>query len=84
MTSLTKTQQALLQQAKARNGFYSVECGSGRGNKGGRVSFGARNRAALFGLVDAGIVRIVDRQNDIESNHGYAIHTTSFCFQVIT
>ena len=39
MTSLTKTQQALLQQAKARNGFYSVECGSGRGNKGGRVIF---------------------------------------------
>jgi hypothetical protein len=75
---MTKTQKHILDQIAAR-GSYTVECGSGRGAKGGRVSYGERERAALFALVDAGLVFISHRESDNDyQSGGNVIRRTSF------
>lgn len=45
--TLTKTQQALIERAKMHGGMAAIDAGSGRGARGGRVTFGNRERAAL-------------------------------------
>ena len=80
--TLTKTQQVLIERARANGGTSSVEAGSGRGAKGGRVTFGSRERTALWGLVDAGLVAVKHTLKDIECNRGYSIHSTSFVYEL--
>lgn len=77
-----KTETFLLTEAKRRNGHYSIECGSGRGNEGGKISYGARNRKALFSLVDKGIVEITHRDSANETNRGYTVRHTVLGFKL--
>lgn len=79
---LTKTQQALIARARTYGGAFTVECGSGRGAQGGRVSYGSRERAALHKLRDLGLVRIVNTQSDREHNRGYCVFTTSIRYEL--
>ena len=84
MINLNKTEQALIERAKHHGGRAGVDCGSGRGSLGGRVSFGSREAAALSKLADAGLVKIVSTIKDIDYNNGYGIHTTTFSFQLVS
>lgn len=79
---LTKTQHALIAQAKKYGGRYSVTASSGRGANGGRRAHGARQRAALFALESLGIIRITDRQTDTDYANGYCISSTSWAFEL--
>lgn len=85
MSRLTKTQTALVTAAQRRGGTYSVECGSGRGSRGGRISFGSRERDALFALEKAGVVRITGRQSDGTwwTGNGNQVRTTILTFELI-
>jgi hypothetical protein len=81
---LTKTQQYLLDQAKARGGAYAVETGAGRGAKGGRIRYGARERDALFKLEAAGLVRVTWRQGDSWwTGNGNSVHGTVIAFELV-
>jgi hypothetical protein len=79
---LTKTQQELIAQATQRGGYYGIDCASGRGPEGGRVSFGARRRTALHGLVKLGLVEITHRHTHADCNRGYTIHCTVLAFRL--
>lgn len=81
--ALNKTQEALLARAQQNGGAASVVAGSGRGALGGRVSFGSRERAAMFKLAELGLVRITHRETDRDFNRGNCIHATSFRFEII-
>jgi len=83
MTKLTKTQQALIDSAKARGGFFSIESGSGRGAKGGRVSYGSRERAAVHKLAELGLVEITNSVRDVDYTRGYSIWSTVVSFRVL-
>jgi hypothetical protein len=81
---LTKTQQRLLEQAKRHGGDYSIETGSGRGAKGGRISYGDRERAALFALEAAGLVRITWRQgSNWFTGNGNSVYGTVFAYEIV-
>jgi hypothetical protein len=81
---LTKTQQYLLDQAKHHGGDYSIEAGSGRGAKGGRISYGDRERAALFKLEAAGLVRIIGRQGgNWFTGNGNSVYTIVFAYELV-
>jgi hypothetical protein len=79
---LTKVQQALLDRAVQNGGSASIECGGGRGPNGGQVSYGSRDRAALFKLADAGLVTITHRATDVEYNRGHGVRTTLFVYKL--
>lgn len=81
--ALNKTQEALLARAQQHGGAASVVAGSGRGALGGRVSFGSRERAAMFKLAELGLVRITHRETDRDYNRGNCIHATSFRFEIV-
>lgn len=84
MIKLNKTQQRLIDQASSRGGDYSIECGGGRGAKGGRISFGDRERAALFALEAAGLVRITWRQGgSFFTGNGNSVYSTVFAYELI-
>ena len=83
MTKLTKTQQALIDSAKARGGFFSIESGSGRGAKGGRVSYGSRERAAVHKLAELGLVEITNSVRDVDYTRSYSIWSTVVSFRVL-
>jgi hypothetical protein len=79
--NLNKTQQLLIAEASKRGGHWGIECGSGRGAKGGRISYGNRERAAMFGLEAAGLITITSRVKDMHwSGNGNTIHSTMFSF----
>jgi hypothetical protein len=78
-----KTEAQLLAFAAKRNGFYSIECGGGRGPDGGKVSYGTRNRNAVMSLVEKGIIEITHRDSANESNRGYTVRHTVLAFKVI-
>ena len=79
---MTKTQAALLDAAKLHGGQAAIDCGSGRGALGGRVSFGARERAALHKLAEMGLVEITNRIPSVEYNRGNSIHTTTIMYRL--
>ena len=83
-TKLTKTQQALIACAKQHGGSASVVAGSGRGAFGGRVSFGSRERAAMFKLAEMGLIKITNRDADRDYNRGNCVHSTSFRYELTT
>ena len=83
MTKLTKTQQALLDRANARDGrISSVEACGGKGAKGGRLSWGARERDALNKLAELGLVEIIriDRSAEWMGN-GNTLHCSLYTYQ---
>lgn len=80
---LTQTQQALIELARRHGGRYSVTASSGRGAKGGRHAYGARQRAAMFALESLGLIRITDRQTDQDYANGYCITSTSWAFALV-
>ena len=80
--TLTKTQQALIERAKLYGGQAAIDCGSGRGALGGRISFGSRERAALYKLVEMGLVEITNRIKDVDYNRGNSIHTTTTMYRL--
>lgn len=59
---LGKTAHELFCKAQ-RHGVYSIETGTGRGAKGGRICYGDRDRNALLKLVAAGLARITNQQS---------------------
>lgn len=79
---LGKTEQKLIELARQRGGFYSIEAGGGRGSQGGRVSYGGREMQALRRLVNRGLATITSRQSDSQSNRGYTIRSTVVSFQL--
>lgn len=83
MPKLTKTQQKLIDAAKARGGRHSIESCGGKGPEGGRVSFGARDRDALFKLVEMKLVEITHRSSSTDCNRGYSTYSTVFAFRLI-
>lgn len=80
---LNKTQQELIARAQKHGGAASVVACSGRGAFGGRVSFGSRERAAMFKLVDLGLVKITHRDSDHDYNRGNCVQSTSFRYVLI-
>lgn len=80
---LTKTQQNLIDQAKKHGGMFSVDTTSGRGPQGGRVAYGARDRAAMFGLEKMGLITITGRQPWSDCNRGYTMGGTHFAFRLV-
>lgn len=80
--TLTKTQQSLIERAKLYNGMASIDCGSGRGALGGRVSFGNRERAALQKLADMGLVEVTNHIRDVDYNRGNSVHTTTMVYRL--
>ena len=80
--TLTKTQQALIERAKMHGGMAAIDAGSGRGARGGRVTFGNRERAALRKLADMGLVEITNLVKDVDYNRGYSIHTTTTMYRL--
>ena len=83
MAILTKTQQALIARAKQHGGASSVVAGSGRGAFGGRVSFGSRERAAMFKLADMGLIKVTHRDSDRDYNRGNCVSCTSFRYEIV-
>ena len=80
---LTKTQQRLIELARQHGGSYAVETGTGRGAKGGRIRYGARERDALFALEAAGLARITWRQGDSRwTGNGNSVHGTVIAFEL--
>ena len=72
---MTKTQTKLIAEAAKRGGSYSIETGVGRGRKGGRISYGSREMAALTALVASGKARITHRESDTEwTGNGHSVH----------
>lgn len=80
---MTKTQAALLARALRQGGAASVEAGSGRGANGGRVSYGARELAALWALEAAGKIRITARDSGNEFQNGFCVRSTLLAFRVL-
>lgn len=81
---MTKTQTKLLAAAKLHGGCYSVETCRGRGPAGGRISYGTRERDALFALEAAGAVEITSRQSSQEMmGNGNMVGGTVFAFRLI-
>ena len=80
--TLTKTQQALIDRAARHGGSAAVDCVSGRGPKGGRVSWGARERTALHALADAGLVELTGSIQSSDYNAGYGVHTTTMFYRL--
>lgn len=83
MATLNKTQLELINRARKHGGAASVVAGSGRGAYGGRVSFGSRERAAMFKLADMGLVKVTHRDTDREFNRGNCVHSTSFRYELV-
>lgn len=83
MTNLTKTQQELIARAQKHGGAASVVAVSGRGAFGGRVSFGSRERTAMFKLVELGLVKVTHRDSDRDYNRGNCVQSTSFRYELI-
>ena len=79
---MTKTQQYLIDKAREHGGSYSVDCGGGRGSKGGRIRYGSRQRDALFALEQQGIVTITHRDKGSECNRGYTLWYSSFAYRL--
>lgn len=79
---MTKTMQALIARAKQHGGAACVVTGSGRGTFGGRVSFGSRERAAMFKLAELGLVKITHREADRDYNRGNCVHCNSFRYEL--
>lgn len=77
---LSRTQQKLIDAARANGGRYCTTLAVGTGSQGGRVSAGWRDSEALRGLVDAGLVEVVTRSVDRDTRKGYTVtsHTTAF------
>jgi len=81
---MTKTQQMLLDKARANGGWWQVESGGGRGPKGGVISYGSRERRAVYALEAAGLVKIIGRDSgDIWMGNGNQIRSTVVSFQVV-
>jgi len=83
MTTLTKTEKMLLEEAKKHNGRYSVETCYGRGPYGGRANYGARERNAMFKLEKRGMIEITERTRWNDVNRGYTQGGTVFAFKII-
>lgn len=72
LAKLTDRQIRMLLQA-ARFGTTSTEVCVGRGPKGGRISFGGRERQAASTLRDKGLLQRVHYSSSVESAHGYGV-----------
>lgn len=82
---LNKTQAELVARAAKAGGFYSIETGSGRGAKGGRICYGDRDRNALNKLVDAGLVRITNRMSgSYFTGNGNTVFGSVISFELTT
>lgn len=75
MTKLTKTQQALIDQAKRRNSdIICVERFSGQGCEGGRVTGGNREMNAALKLERDGLAERVDYSRSAQMmGNGYTV-----------
>ena len=81
---MTKTQTKLVEAAKRHGGRYSVETGRGRGPQGGHVSYGNRERDALFALVDSGVAEITERIPSYEmTGNGNIVRGNVFSFKLL-
>lgn len=81
---LSKTQQALLAKAKRDNGHVQVEAGSGRGAKGGFISYGDREMAAALGLVKLGLaVETYRDSSQIWMGNGNTVHSCYVAIKLI-
>ncbi len=76
---LTKTEQKLLENAKTY-GTASIETGYGRGPNGGRISFGHRDREAMYKLQMKGLIKIVGRHPWEYTRLGNKQHGNQFVF----
>ena len=79
---LSKTQQALIERARQHGGAASVVAFSGRGAFGGRVSFGSRERAAMYALEALGLVKVTHRDSDRDHRRGNCVHSTSYRYEI--
>lgn len=77
---MNKTQTTLIAKATQHGGSGAIECGGGRGPLGGRVSYGSRERDALFALVEAGKATITSRDSQDLYDNGYCVRTTVINF----
>ena len=81
---MNATQTRIIEEARRNGGRASIEAGSGRGARGGRVSYGSRDLIALNALVDAGVVRIVNRDSsDHWSGNGNTVRQTVFVYEIV-
>ena len=83
MTTLTKTEKMLLEEAKRHGGRYSVQTCYGRGPYGGKTNYGSRERNAMFKLVERGLIEITCRNPWNDVNRGYTQGGTVFAFRII-
>lgn len=83
MTTLTVTQQKLIDLATRYGGRYSVDTCAGRGPQGGRRNYGSRDRDAMFALEKLGLIRIVAREPWTDYNRGYGMSGNSFAYELV-
>lgn len=82
MMKITKTQAQLLHRARCYGGRATVETSAGRGPRGGRLFYGARERDALFALEKMGMVEIVAREPWTDYNRGYGSSGNVFAYRL--
>jgi hypothetical protein len=80
---LSKTETQLIESARANGGRGGIETCYGRGARGGKIKYGARERDALFKLVNRGMAVITDRQPWQDYNNGYGVGGTVISFKLI-
>ena len=73
---LSQTQRMLIAKAQKDGGSVQVEAGSGRGAKGGRISYGSREMAAAMGLVSLGLAVEAHRDtSQVWMGNGNTVHS---------
>jgi len=82
---LTKTQQELIAKARRDGGHVQVESGGGRGAKGGRISYGAREMAAALGLIKMGLAVETHRDSSrIWMGNGNTVHSCCVAIKLVS
>ena len=76
---LSKTEQKLMEKVREYE-RYSVETGYGRGPNGGRISFGHRDKEAMYKLQAKGLIKIVARHPWEHTRLGNKQHGNQFVF----
>lgn len=84
MSTWNMTQRRLIADAEKNGGCGSIECGGGRGARGGRVRYGVREGAAVAGLEAAGVVRVTLRDTSQHwPGNGAVVSQTLIRFELV-
>jgi hypothetical protein len=80
---MTKTEQKLIDLARANGGKYVICTAVGTGPFGGRIHEGQRDRDAMYKLIDKGLVRLTSKHRCSESRRGHTVAFYNYVFEFI-